>query len=342
MAKPQVISNIINHIVFVIDESSSMSGLRKQVVDVFDGQIARLAQRSQELDQETRVSVYLFSYAENIRCIVYDKDVLRLPSLAGHYSPNGMTALLDATTVAIDELAQTAELHGEHSFLVYSITDGMENVSSQTPRGMGQKIAGLPSHWTVAVFVPDQNGVEYAKRCGFPEENVSQWNVGAKGLQDMGDFMFRATDNFMQQRAQGVRGTRALFAFDTRGITKQTVRETLDALSKREYKELPVKAKDDSMTIRDFVEAKTKQKYRAGSAYYELSKRETIQSRKNICIRENSTGKVFTGAAVRQMLGLPDHEVRVNPADHDEFTFFVQSTSWNRKLKAGTEVLVLA
>jgi Mg-chelatase subunit ChlD len=53
--------HLINHIVFVVDESGSMQLLSKDVVKVFDSQIQHLAQRSQELDQETRVSVYLFN-----------------------------------------------------------------------------------------------------------------------------------------------------------------------------------------------------------------------------------------------------------------------------------------
>jgi|GEM_PF-6847400 len=57
----------INHVAIVIDESSSMSHLKDRVVEQVDNQIKHLAARSKELNQETRVSLYLFS--DSARCI---------------------------------------------------------------------------------------------------------------------------------------------------------------------------------------------------------------------------------------------------------------------------------
>lgn len=333
-------TNRINHIAFVIDRSGSMGGISKNVVEVFDKQIERLARRSQEFDQETRVSVYLFN--GSIECIVYDKDVLRLPSLKGVYHADGSTSMLDATGRAIEDLKKTPELYGEHSFLVYVLTDGEENTSTKyTSSKLSALIAGLPDHWTFAAFVPDQNGVHEAKSFGFPKDNISVWSTTGKGLEDAGERMFKATDNFMENRAKGVRGTRTLFSFDTSGVTKKAVKANLDALKSTEYSIHHVRKTDAGSQIRDFVEKVTKKPYRQGSAYYQLTKKETVQSRKNICLQEDSTGKVYTGDAVRDMLGLPDHEVRVEPADHPQFTFFVQSTSFNRKLVEGTQVIVI-
>ena len=100
------LNNYINHIVFTIDASSSMSGLTKQVISVFDNQIKYLAAKSQAEDQETRVSVYMFG--NDVQCLVYDKDVLRLPSLESFYVANGMTALIDGVYTSVTELQQTA------------------------------------------------------------------------------------------------------------------------------------------------------------------------------------------------------------------------------------------
>lgn len=87
--------NYINHVALVLDASSSMRRLSHKVVEVADQQIAYLARRSQELDQETRVTVYVF--ADQVECVIYDKDVLRMPSLKQMYRVGGMTALLAAT-----------------------------------------------------------------------------------------------------------------------------------------------------------------------------------------------------------------------------------------------------
>src|SRR5688572_1772649 len=89
------VTDTINHVMFVIDASASMRDIEAEVVKVTDRQVKDLADLSQQLDQETRVSVYVFS--EGVWCLFYDKDVLRLPSLAGKYRTVTNTALIDAT-----------------------------------------------------------------------------------------------------------------------------------------------------------------------------------------------------------------------------------------------------
>src|SRR5688572_3626524 len=144
--------NYINHIALVLDESLSMNSRREKVVQVADNQIKYLATRSEELDQETRVSVYTFN--TQVRCLIYDKDVLRLPSLRGLYKPSGMTALIDATIKSQEDLAATAQLYGDHAFLTYVLTDGAENASRKKSTALKSKLESLPENWTVAVLVP--------------------------------------------------------------------------------------------------------------------------------------------------------------------------------------------
>ena len=93
--------------------------------------------------------------------------------------------------------------------------------------------------------------------------------------------------------------------------------------------------------IKDFVESWTQETYRQGSAYYQLVKAETIQPGKQVCIVEKATGKVFSGPEARHILNLPKFEVRVNAVDHPKFDIYIQSTSVNRKLPSGTNILVL-
>jgi hypothetical protein len=98
------------------------------------------------------------------------------------------------------------------------------------------------------------------------------------------------------------------------------------------------------MQIRDFV-TRSGHSYRTGAAFYQLSKREKVQGNKQIAVAEldngRMTGKVFTGPAARQLLGLPDTEVTVKPGHNDRYQIFVQSTSVNRKLVTGTKLLVM-
>lgn len=340
---PATVSNFINHITFVIDRSASMgySNLSGPVISVFDNLVKHLAKRSVDLDQETRVSVFLFN--TNTECVVWDKDVLRMPSLAKLYHSEGGTALMDATGKALTDLRKIPELYGEHAHLVYVLTDGEERDSRIFSASLLSKtIKGLPDNYTVAALVPDSDGKFEAKKFGFPADNIAIWTTSAKGMDEVGSNIREATDNFMSNRARGIRGTTSLFKFDTASVTKTSVKANLDPLNAKDYEILLVRPAQEGMMIRDFVQKMLRSfTYTKGCAYYQLTKKETVQSNKNICIRENSTGKVYTGDTVRDVLGLPDHEIRVEPAQHKQFSFFVQSTSVNRKLVGNTDVIVM-
>ena len=330
--------NYINHVVLVLDASYSMTPHRKNLVDVADGQVQYLARRSQELDQETRVSIYTFD--DTVKCLVYDKDVLRLPSISTVYNIGGNTALLDATAKSLDDLAQTATLYGDHAFLVWVLTDGQENRSRFTrPADLKGKLAGLPDNWTVGVLVPDQRSVFEAKTFGFPADNIAVWDTKtAAGLVEAGETIRVATDNFMQARATGVRGTRSLFSTGLDAVNKSTVHSSLTPLKSGDYRIIKNDVAD--LQIRAAVEA-WGIPYHVGSGYYQLTKTETIQPTKKVAVLEKSTGKVYAGPEARKLIGLPDHEVRVKPQDNPEYDVFVQSTSVNRKVLCGTKVLVL-
>lgn len=335
------IENIINHIVLVLDASLSMSPVSTQLVKVADNQIEYLAQRSKELDQETRVTVYTFNTHEGLRqprinCLIYDKDVLRVPSISGLYRPDGMTPLIDATVLALDDLAMTPEKYGEHSFLVYVLTDGQENASRNRPTVLAQKIATLPDHWTVATFVPNQIAVHEAKRFGFPAANIAIWDATtAAGVQEAGERIRRTTEDFMTGRSRGVRGSKNLFALND--VSVGQIDASLAPLRPGQYQFYDVPAKG---RIDEFVSSATGRVYRLGSAYYQLSKRETIQPQKKIAIATRG-GAVYTGSVARQLLGLPDEHVKVDPNHNPDYEIFVQSTSVNRKLMPNTRLLFM-
>lgn len=337
-------ANIINHIVLVLDASTSMQGKSaRELIKVADNQIEHLALRSQELDQETRITVYSFEGSgftghrfatQNIQCLIWDKDVLRMPSISALYRTGGSTPLIDAAVVALDDLALVTEKYGEHSFLIYVLTDGEENASKATASQLSAKIAGLPSNWTVAAFVPNQTGVERARRYGFPASNISVWSATAEGLAEVGSIIRTTTENFMQGRKVGIRGTKDLFSL--KEVSRKEVTEKLDVLHRSAFDVFSVDAREE---IKAFVERKTGKPYKIGTAYYQLSKREHIQPQKQIAIVTNEG--VHVGDAARQLLGLPDENVKVDPPTDPNTTIFVQSTSGNRKLMPYTQLLVI-
>jgi hypothetical protein len=331
--------NCINHVVLVLDASWSMDEHADTLIKVTDAQIEYLAKRSEELNQETRVSIY--DFASDVRCLVYDKDVLRLPSIESIYKTRGRTALIDATLKSLDDLSQTATLYGDHAFLTYVLTDGMENQSRNRPTRLKDRLRGLAANWTVAALVPDNQGRRYATDyAGFQPDNVAIWDAtSAQGVIEVGDTIRKATDNFMEARSKGgFVGTRSLFSTGLDAINAQTVHSTLTPLRDNAYDVIPV---HQDAPIREYVYSRGLD-YKIGKGFYQLTKREKIQPQKQIAIREKATGKVYWGDAARDLLGLNTNlEVTVKPDINPEYDVFVQSTSVNRKLIRDTDLLVL-
>lgn len=329
--------NYINHIALVLDASSSMNYRAKELISVADGQIAYLARRSKELNQETRITVYVFNH--QAKCVIYDMDVLRLPSIADVYKPLGNTALIDATILSQADLALTSQKYGDHSFLTFVLTDGEENVSIDRPGTLAQMLRHQTDNWTVAVLVPDMRGKSEAKRFGFPADNIAIWDINsAAGVSEVGETIRKATDSYMVARSTGIRGTKTLFSTGADAVNKATVTAAgLTPLPSSQFFLVPVPR---DTPIKEFVE-QTGRTYMLGKALYQLSKTETIQGNKTLAVVENATAKVFLGPEARSLVGLGDTEVRVKPDFNPEFTIYVQSTSVNRKLIAGTKLLLL-
>lgn len=338
--------NYINHVALVLDGSTSMRHLSSTLIKVADDLVKHLARKSVELDQETRVTVYTF--ADETECVIFDKDVLRLPSIAELYQPNGNTALRDATGLSIQDLRQTMAKYGDHAFLTYVLTDGEENRSYKTTQSMfTATLENLRDNETVAVLVPNDLGVRYARSVGFPEGNIAKWEVSAEGLEEAGTKITRSADSFMESRVLGIKSTKGVFTTDLSAVNKSTVNsKKLTPLPRTDYVLLDVKNNADNYAIREWVEAQLDEEgnprdYVIGKAFYQLTKTETVQTTKGVALQNIHSGRIYTGQQARDVLNLPDQDARVRPASNDEYRIYIQSTSVNRKLVPGTKLLLL-
>jgi hypothetical protein len=333
---------LINHVALVLDASWSMSGRERAVVKATDEQIKHLALRSEELSQETRVSVYRFGDA-TIECLIFDMDVMRLPSADDLYEVlYENTALIDATMKSQSDLATTSQLYGDHAFLTFVLTDGQENRSKRySAADLRRHIMNSSSNWSLGFLVPDNRGVAYMENLGVLRDSIAIWDAeSSAGLNTAVSAIKTATDNFMTARATGVRGTRSVFSTGADAINPKTVRSNLRPLDRSTYRTFTSNGKYE---IRDFVESVTMRQYVKGNSYYQLEKSEKIQPTKKILVVDKSNGTTYAGDAARDLIGLPSNrEVRVHPDDNPKYDVFVQSTSFNRHVLPGTKVLVLS
>lgn len=323
-----MLQHYINHVSLVIDRSGSMTG--KPVVQVFDRELNYLKQRSIELDQETRISIYLFDSV--VECLTFDMDVMRFKTLAGHWSVRGSTALIDGVLKSVEDNLKLPEMYGDHAFLQYVITDGQENQSRNTPQKLKETLGSLPDNWTTACLVPDKTGVDYAQRFGFNGGSISIWDTkSAGGFAEVGQQFSKTIDSYMAMRASGVRGTTGLFTLDSSGLTKTALQEV---------KGVQVYGVKREGYIREYVETEIGKTYSLGMAFYQPTSSVVIQDSKEIYVQDVKTGKVYTGNNIRQLLGLPASTAKVSPGNHKDWRIFVQSTSVNRKLLRNTNILV--
>lgn len=341
--------NNINHIGVVVDGSGSMSSYESAVRKVIDALVQQLAAQSQQLDQETRFTVYTFD--TDVQCTVYDKDVLRMPKGADVYTcGHRQTALIDATMQAITEMEETSQRYGDHAFLLYVLTDGYENASRRFNSVMLQnKLAQLPNNWTVGALVPDFSSVATAKQWGFPAGNVATWNTtSAAGVEEVGEVIKQSAASYMTARTTGTRSTKNLF--DLSHIDAKAVKASgLKPMQASKYQIIPVIPKhcdqqnskgDPVVEISTFVE-RAGHKYVTGSTYYQLMKSTRIQANKEVIVVERKTNKAFTGKDARKLVGLPDVEATINPGKNKDYAVFVQSTSLNRHLVPGQQILLM-
>ena len=329
--------NITNHILFALDASGSMRKLREEVVDVFNRNIESLRKSSKQLNQETRVTIFTFSDEPECKC--FDCDINHLPSIESLYKIGGDTALFDCIIDSINELENISTKYGNHSFLAYYLTDAENNIHNNLSSKVKQLVSNLNEDWTLALMVPNRFAAQEARNIGFHSGNIQIWDATSrKGVQDIGYKMNNSVTSYLSARATGMKSTRNLFSLDASKLDSKQIKRNLEELSPNEYDMLPVYGKSP---IKEYVEDWIKKPYRVGSGYYELMKVETIQAGKNICIVDNMTGRVYTGQNARQLLNLPNYEIKVNPNSYGKYKIFVQSTSTNRLLIKGTQLLVL-
>lgn len=358
--------HIINHVAILLDRSGSMEGRQTSVISVTDGIVAWLDKRSMSDDHETRVSLYPFDHG--IECAVFDRDVRRLPSVKNHYvNHGGGTALIDATLKVIDDLKQTAQMYGDHAFLLFLVTDGAEIHSKARASDLAHAIGHLPGNWTLAALVPDLNGRRNAEQFGFPAGNIDIWDTsGYNGVAEVGQKITDGLDTYMNLRSGGVKSTTGLFTQVANKVTAQAVNASgMKPLDPDKFFLFPavatgnmavhipaktrLKSRPDGIKhveIKQMVES-TGRPYVLGNAFYELEKSEKWYGNRRIAVIETATAKVFLGEQAKQLVGITDQTRRIKPFPKDratgkvEFEVFIESQSTNRLLRVGSRVLLL-
>ena len=137
-----------NHVIFLLDSSGSMHRHLKSVKKVFDETLKHLKATTTS-DQELYISLYQFDH--EIKNPVFNELLSTMRKEIKFYA-RGMTRLRDCLNVAINDHKVISKSNGDHSFLIYAITDGADNDSNMSNQSqMPEK------HLPVAQQAPTQH-----------------------------------------------------------------------------------------------------------------------------------------------------------------------------------------
>jgi hypothetical protein len=325
-----------NYLTFVMDHSASMSRIKSDVQRTFNSLLAQHQQAAKEEDQDTQVS--LVDFSTTVKEVFAGRPIENVAPIVNYYLDD-MTALLDGVGRAIEINDAMTDSEDDHvSHLIMVLTDGHENCSRvYNWTTLQSRIERMQArgNWTFVFQVPPGATSIFTAR-GIPAGNVREWEATTQGVEAAAAATSVGTQSFYRSRSAGKKAVNNFYT-DLSDLKTSDLRKNLDD-QQAFYQSYAV---PKEVEIRSFVEAQTGKPYLSGSAFYQLTKPETIQWRKDVLIREKNKRAVWGGDEARKMIGLqPFTDCKVTPGNHANFDIFVQSTSTNRKLVRGTSVLV--
>lgn len=290
-----------------------------ELIEIFEGVQRRIQSK------ETTNDKYAVMGKEELRQACRDAGISY-----SKLNNDGMRAALRAAAGITNE---------DVSFLIMAVTDGQENASRKySAQSIARKIQELQAtdRWTFVFRVP-RGYSRSLINMGIPAGNILEWDQTEQGVQVATRATEQAFTNYYSERSRGATMTKSFYTTDLSKVSKATVKSKLVDISK------DVKFFDVTQTaqIKPFIEKQTGKSYVAGTAFYQLMKKEDeVQDYKQIALRDKKSGGVYSGVEARNILGLPHNgTVKVAPGNHGAYDIFIESTSVNRKLIPGTQVM---
>ncbi|MCK9369167.1 hypothetical protein M0R04_04400 [Candidatus Dojkabacteria bacterium] len=332
-----------NYIGISRDHSGSMSHITGSAMRDYNETINSIKTEATKYDIDTIVSVVKCGVGRPAKVVrdVVNSNINSLKPLTDYRADGNSTPLFDSIGDLIEMFKRVPDYNDDTvAFLITVITDGEENSSEYwNAQSISREIIRLQKtdKWTFTFRVP-KGSKRRLIGMGIPEGNILEWEQSERGMEKSTQATNVGMTQFYAGRATGQRSSKSFYA-DMSNINISEVKRNLVDISK-EIEFLKITRLEDGMQIRDFVQDK-KGTYNKGTAFYQLTKSETLQDYKMIIILDKFKGHVYSGDAARDLLGLPkDGSVRFRPGDHGQYEIYVQSTSVNRKIQVNTNLLI--
>ncbi len=172
----------LSHIVFVLDESSSMSSCYDQTIAGYNEYLKAQKEDAEKTGIKTLVSLFKFN-GYNVDCIFDRQDVAEVtPLTKSNYRPSGGTNLLDAmggVMMKINALLAEKKKADRESVIITMLTDGEENQSrtfkNSDIKVMVEKAEG--KNWGFMFLGANIDAFHAGAAMGFNYNNTMQFNT---------------------------------------------------------------------------------------------------------------------------------------------------------------------
>lgn len=326
-AKAKSTSKGNQHVVLVMDDSASMGHIRDRANTEGAKMLNAMVNDLRGAGFDVQVSGYEFAtgVARRAKRIQSWK-----PSIG---ATGGATALNSAIIRAIEDSEK--EERSDESTLILVVTDGENNRHGHSVMDVRDAVRRAQGTGRYTVLLAGPSTIKsYASAIGIEAGNVAVWDQSNEGVAKLCSATVAGGASYTQARAGGQRAVNNYFRPDLSKLTAADLAKLADLSA--HFKAMKV---DKESRVDEFILDKTKEPLVIGSVYYQLMKREKVQSHKGVLVRRIGEKRIYGGAQARRLLGLPKHEVTVEPGNHAGYEIFVQSTSINRKLPRGTSIL---
>lgn len=329
----------VTHVAILLDKSASMSNHRQGAIRAFNDLLQPIKERANE--QDIGLTFFQFGSPRPQVFLENKADLVNPITLSDYFPADGGTDLYGTIGGIIHHFKGRPDANDPNaSFLVIIITDGEDNENTYSPFQIRNWIQECQAtdRWTFVISCPNKYVSHISRKLDIPEGNIQGWDTTSHfGMETVRTAQTAGLQRYIATRATGQGSTKTFFEVNVgrqgvRQVTKDLVPE-----SPSRFKRLKV---NKAGSVKDFIESK-KLKFELGRTFYALSKPETIQHHKEIILqRRDNPAKMYGGHQVRDKLGIPHgQDGRVVPGNLGEWVVWVQSTSPNRKLLAGMEVL---
>lgn len=169
-------------LIFVVDKSGSMYGLKDDTIGSFNSVI----EKQKQSDKEGNVYVTTVMFNQEREKIHNRKDIKDVEKITTkEYCPSGCTALLDAVGNTITELSGN-ELVKKNKVLFVVITDGCENASKEFKKEQVKKLIEEKSkeNWEFIFLGANIDSVKESGNIGILPKNTRDFAASSCGIKE--------------------------------------------------------------------------------------------------------------------------------------------------------------